>query len=53
MVETNEMYPLTSAVPVPASALSRDRCPPSILDGVAGFLFIADSTMSTRLRLTQ
>ena len=30
-METNKVYPLTSAVLVPASALSRDRYPPSIL----------------------
>ena len=53
MVETNEMYPLTSAVPVPASALSRDRYPPSISHHVAGFLSIGDSTMGFRLRISQ
>lgn len=52
MMETNEMYPLTSAVLVPASALSRDRYPPSMLIHVADFLLIADSTMEVRLRIT-
>ena len=50
MMETNEMYPLTSAVPVPASALPSDRYPLSILIHVADCLFI---TMTFRLRIAQ